>query len=121
MKKFRLLCTAAVVVMSVFILTGCGRAKSSEPRNVAQSFLESLARADIQAAKELSTSQAAAMLDMIAPMIEPEPDFSIEFVDETIEGDKAVVNFRDNNTGDMEQVDLVKVDGEWKVDVTKDE
>ncbi len=99
---------------ALLLLTGCGKS----PSKVAKAFSENLAKGSITEAKEYATEQTGQLLDMAASMgaIEADPDYKFVLVEETIDGNRAVVKQEGG-----EQIDLVKIDGKWKVDIKKDE
>jgi len=108
---------SALLLVSSFILFGCG----SSPRDAAEGFYACMADADFEGAKEYASPATQQLLDLVASMGKDnmeKQDFDITFVSETIDGDSAVVIFRDE-AGDEQPIDMTKIDGEWKVDVKK--
>lgn len=107
-------------ILTLFVaiaLTGCGQS----PRSTAKTFSESLAHGKISEAKKHATEQTGQLLDLATSLggMPIEPDFKFIFVDQEIDGNSAVVRFREKPDGDIESVNLVKIDGEWKVHMTK--
>ena len=81
---------------------------------------------DIEKAKSYSTESTAAFLDMMKPMLEmgkasgemPEPtEFTMGEC--TIDGEKATCKYTE--AGEENELHLVLVEGEWKVDMNKED
>ncbi|NLX24717.1 MAG: hypothetical protein GXY61_01985 [Lentisphaerae bacterium] len=107
MKKSTLIIASTSVLL---LLSGCGKS----PIKIAKAFSESLAKGNITQAKECATEEFGLFLDMAASLgtIEAvDPDYKFVLVKETINGNHAVVQQEGRG-----QIDLVKIDGEWKVD-----
>jgi len=126
MKK---LLSIGMIVLVAFTFS-CGGGSSSDPKAVAEDFLKALAEQDYAAAKELGTEQTGKLISMIegmASMIpadqakEDKEDIkSLKMGDIEIDGDNAVVYYgTDKKNG--EKIDLKKVDGDWKVDMKKEQ
>lgn len=113
------LTTVFAVAMSVVLVTGCGKS----PKNTVKAFTENLAKGKISESKKYATEQTGKLLDMASSMdsIPIEPNFQFILVEQSIDGNKAVVRYKEKPDGDVESMDLVKIDGEWKVYVNKDE
>jgi hypothetical protein len=101
----------------IFLLAAC----SPSPQNTAKDFAENLARGKVSEAKKHATDQTGQLLDMASSMggITIEPDFKFILVEKSIEGNRAVVRYRNGKNGTVEKLDLVKIDGQWKVNVSK--
>lgn len=107
MKKSTLIIASASALL---LLSGCGKS----PTKIAKAFSESLAKGNITQAKECATEEFGLFLDMAASLgtIEAvDPDYKFVLVKETINGNYAVIQQEGRG-----QIDLVKIDGEWKVD-----
>ncbi len=114
------------VLFAVIFMTSCGG--GNEPQAVAEDFLKALGKQDYEKAKELSTEKTIQMLTLIesvAKMAKANgedidtkkvPDFEMGKCD--IDGDKAVCHY--TSEGKEEKLNLVKVDGKWKVDMNKE-
>jgi hypothetical protein len=107
-----------IVVASVILLAGCGE----DPGSTARAFTENLSKGKITEAKEYSTEQTGMLLDMASSMgsLPVDPDFEFIFVSQTIEGNNATVKFKEKEDGKVEEIELIRVDGEWKVHIKKD-
>lgn len=104
-------------------LMACGGGDS--PKAVSENFLKALNRMDYETAKKYGTEDTGKLLDMMSGFAKMMPDSAkeeknFEIKDEKIDGDKATVTY--SQTGDeSEQVlNLVKLDGKWKVAMSKD-
>jgi outer membrane lipoprotein-sorting protein len=104
-------------ISALLLLSGCGQS----PSKVAMAFSEEMAKGNITEAKKYATEQTGQLLDMVASMgaMDTEPDAKFKVTKETIDGSHATVKIEKD--GDEEEMDLVKIDGKWKVDVKKDE
>lgn len=109
----------AVLVLALTMLTvvGC----SNAPKDAARAFTEHISKGQISEAKKYATLDTGKMLDMMSSMggVPVDSTFHFIFIDQSIEGDKAVVRFREKADGDVGSVDLVKIDGKWKVNMHK--
>lgn len=115
-----------VLVFSAFMFA-CG-GSSDDPQAVAKDFLTALADQDYDAAKKLGTENTVQMLTMIESMADMAPEGedmdmgadmdAIEWGETEVDGDSAVVHYKAEDK--EEKLDLVKVDGEWKVDMKKE-
>ncbi len=115
------------VLLTVIFMASCG--SSDDPKGVAEDFLKALGKQDYEKAKELSTEKTKSMLTLIESMAkmakengevaEPDkmPDFEMGKCE--VDGDKAVCHYTAD--GKEEKINLVKVDGDWKVDMNKEQ
>ena len=125
MKK--LMSIGFVLLFSFFMISCDGG--SDNPQDVAKEFLTALADQDYDKAKELGTENTAMMIGMIESMAsmapEGEADAGMGEMDDItwgeteIDGDKAVCRYASPDQADQ-KLDLVKVDGKWKVDMKKE-
>lgn len=109
--------TFAFVLLASALVAGCGNDISGTPTSVAEAFYEEMAAGNVEAAKSLSTSETAEMLDYIASTHCTEMFHVIAeggAANERVDEDGAQVRFVEG--GGYATVPLVKVDGEWKVD-----
>jgi ketosteroid isomerase-like protein len=116
-----------VLVFSAFMFS-CGGGSSDDPQAVAKDFLTALSDEDYEKAKELGTENTVQMLGLIESMAGMAPEGedmdmstdmdAIEWGETEIDGDKAVVHY--TAEGNKEKLDMVKVDGKWKVDMKKE-
>lgn len=114
-ERIRLAVSAAACVV---LLAACG----GGPAAVAEDFTTYLASGEISKAKELSTESTGELLDLAAGLggLDIDPDFDFELVDEQIDGNRATITYRNKADGKIETLELVKLDGKWKVHADKD-
>ncbi|MFH0894789.1 MAG: hypothetical protein V2A54_10165 [Bacteroidota bacterium] len=117
MKK--ILKSLTVLVIAAVAFASCG--SSSSPKATAEKFLNHIQKKEYAEAKKLATKESEATIDMMASfgsMGGEQKEAKIEMKDEKIDGDKATVNYVEN--GENKTLSLVKVDGDWKVDMKKE-
>lgn len=126
MKQLKLAALALVLSLSLSSCSGNG------PEDTAKKFIEYTNQGEFSKAKELSTDKTAAMLGMaegfaqgkMEEMKEKNKDVKVEIISSEVNEDKATVKFKltggENTSGSENQLNLVKVDGEWKVDMNKE-
>ena len=109
---------AVSAAVCVLFLAACG----GGPADVAEDFTTYLASGEVSKAKELSTEATGELLDLAAGLggLDIDPDFEFELVDEQIDGNRATITYRNTANGKVETLDLVKLDGKWKVHADKD-
>lgn len=102
--------------------------KTAEPQDVAIDFMEAVAKLDFKTAGKMASPETKALLDMFASMgeedgMEAHPNATFKVVSTSVDGDTAKVKIRMTDDGESEEndIDLKKIDGEWKVVVNKDE
>ena len=125
MKKLMKFAAMAVCVGTMLGITGCG---SKSPDAVAVEFLQTMAagKADMDYLQKHCTQEAASLFFMVGKEAAREmKGATFTVVDTKIDGDKAKVSIKQNGgakpDSKPQNVDLVKVDGEWKVTVNKEE
>jgi hypothetical protein len=119
----------SIAVIASITLFSCGGGSGSKPNEVAKAFLTAMNKADYEAAKKLGTDDTKKLLDMTATFTAMMPDSvkklsaakKVEIVGEPIlDGDKAVVNYKESDSPDQKSLNLVKKDGKWLVQQSKD-
>ena len=123
---------AILVIASLLLIAACG-SKASGPEKTAQAFLDALENYDFTTAKSLATEESQGLLTMAEGFIGQMSDTDKEELDKKgykiikteIEGETAVVTFEEWDVNDPETkktntLDLVKVDGDWKVKIEKE-
>lgn len=103
-----------VAVFSVFLFTACS---SGSPTSVAKNFTEAIAKGKYDEAKKYCTEPTGKLLDMAAALgggAEIKPDFKFESIREEIDGETAKVFVKKGE----DAIDLVKIDGAWKVNMS---
>ena len=113
---------AASVFAAILLLTSCGGGASA-PKDVTVKFLEATTKADFKEANKYASEETIKMLDMIKAFASMKPDsvknkkVEIEVIEEKIDGDNATVRYKQN--GKENAIKLVKIDGNWKVNISK--
>ncbi|MDR1277305.1 MAG: hypothetical protein LBK02_00985 [Treponema sp.] len=97
-----------------FILAGCGNGNSAT--NVVKRYYAALAKGDAKTIGVVMTPQAA---ENLTPFMEKAKEHvtalgAITSTEETIDGDTGVVTVSFEN-GDTEEIDVVLIDGKWRV------
>jgi len=102
-----------------FFAAGCG---SPSPSMVAERFYDALAKGDMETVGKYSTSETISSLGPLMSKVQPMVAAygKAKVVSQTIDGDEAVVVIKFANQEDEEEVNLIKVDGKWKVHETLD-
>ncbi|MBX2980258.1 MAG: DUF4878 domain-containing protein [Flavobacteriales bacterium] len=115
------------VVLSIAfaaLMTACGGGGST-PSQVAEKFLTHTNKLEFKEAKAYATKSTGDMLDMIAGMAGMMGDKneakSFKITGETIDGDKATVTYRSEDKDADESLSLVKEDGKWLVNMSKED
>ena len=95
---------------------------TSGPKDAAEKFLTNLAKGEIEEAKKYATPQTGMLLDFAAAFgqMPVNPDFQFNFVKDSIVDDRAWVTYTTEKGGEEEVVELIKVDGDWKVNIDMD-
>ncbi|MFO8144594.1 MAG: DUF4878 domain-containing protein [Candidatus Syntrophosphaera sp.] len=116
-----------LAIVILVALAACGTS-SDNPQAVAESFFSALETKDFEGAKKLATENSAGMLDLIQGFMQEENQdinnrFNVVSVEEN--GDNATITFEAWNSEnpddkDTDTMDMVKVDGAWKVKVEKE-
>lgn len=120
---------SAVSFLTIICLTislaGC---TSNNPKAVAEKFLLSVAKADLEEAKTVSDSTTRELLDQ-ADYLNMVPDsvkaegrkLKINILDVKETGDKAVVSYNTSKLEEQQLITLVRIDGKWLVQLNKAE
>jgi Domain of unknown function (DUF4878) len=119
----------SIAVIASITLFSCGGGNSSKPSDVAMAFLTAMNKADYETAKKLGTDDTKKLLEMTATFTAMMPDSvkklsaskKVEIVGEpTMDGDKAVVNYKESDSPEQKSLNLVKKEGKWLVQQSKD-
>jgi len=109
----------ASLILVTFMMAGCPAARS--PSATVREFYRALERNDMSALANVATPETVQMMAMfgtkIQGMIETE-GYTISSLTEQINGDTATVTIIFDN-GEEDTLDLVMVDGRWKVSMSK--
>lgn len=119
MKQFR-------IVLVFAMLIGVYSCTSNDPKYVAEKFLTSVARADLDEAKKYCDSGTIELLDQ-ANYLNMVPDsvkaegrkLKINIEDLKEQGDKAVVTYTTSKLAEKQLITLVKQNGKWLVQLDK--
>jgi len=111
---------AALIIL---FLVSCGGGDS--PKSVAENFLKAMNKMDYETAKKYGSEDTGRLLDMMSGFANMIPDSarqekSFEIKNEKIDGDKATVTYVQSGEVGEQTLDLVKIDGKWKVAMSKD-
>jgi len=115
---------SAVIILSIVIsFIACGG--SDSPRSVAEKFLKSMSTEDFETAKKYGTDETEKLLDMMAGFKKMSADstrkeFKFEITRENVEGEKATIFYKEEGKDGELQLPMVKVDGKWKVLLSKE-
>lgn len=114
-----------VAMAAIFIFHACKTTDS--PEKVTEKFMNHLASGEYDEASELGTESTKQMMEMFKALeslggdsivdddVKPE---EIKDIECEIDGDTAICRFEEE--GEMAEVQLVKVDGLWLVDMKKE-
>ena len=119
MKKF-----LALNLLTAILFVACGGGSSS-PSDVATKFLNHTNKMEFKEAKKYATKGTGEILDLIAGMAgmmgDQQGPKSFTITNETIDGDKATVTYRSEGKEEDETLNLVKEDGKWLVNMSKED
>ena len=106
-----------MLIISVLLLSGCGVA----PHTVAEKFCINLSHGKTTEAKQYCTQQTAQLIDFAVQSgsIPVNPDAKFIFDHEEITENTARVYFKETTNGAVDNIDLVRIDGKWKVHMRK--
>ncbi len=113
------------VFVSLFQLSAC---MSNDPKEVAKSFLIAVEMDNYDEARELSTPQTAKIIDLLESLSHMDNSVKsenqtndIRIISEKIVNDTAYVVFESDPKDGRETLMLIKVEGDWKANVTKED
>ena len=109
-------------VVSIFILA-CGG--NDTPRSVADKFLSAMSKQDFETAKKFGTEETSKLLEMMSGFAKMSNDSAFkdtkyEITREKIDGDSAIIYYKEEGKEGELQLPIVKVDGKWKVLLSKE-
>jgi outer membrane lipoprotein-sorting protein len=115
MKKGFLVCGLVIIAL----LAGCSAASS--PKAAVDKFYKAVEKNDTKAMAEVATEETVQMMAMFGSAFQQQMKEKGKFKigTETIDGDTAVVTLIYDDSEEEDTVDLVKVDGKWKVAINK--
>jgi uncharacterized lipoprotein len=110
-----------VGLVLIVLLAGCSLASS--PKAAVQKFYKAVEKNDIKAMADVATPETVQLMAMfgtkVQGMLAANPNGKVNSVTEAIDGDTAVVTVTFEN-GEETNIDLVKIDGKWKVSMSMD-
>lgn len=118
-----------MVLVLLFTLSACEK----KPAKVARGFLEAMHNHDYETAKELTVESGHEILDMLASFSEGineedrrDSDTDFRIIKTVVRGDSAFVTYETWSKSEPDSVStvempLVKENGDWKVDFSKDD
>ena len=111
-----------IVVLSftlIALLAGCSIINS--PKVAVQRFAKAIEKNDTKAMAKVATPETVQLISMFGSKMQgmANANGKVKKVTETISGDTATVNVVFENDEEMD-FDLIKVDGQWKVDINFD-
>jgi ketosteroid isomerase-like protein len=111
MKKFSRLIGFALIIG--FVVMGCS---NGSPTNVVKQYYAALAKGDAKTLGKVMTPKGAANLTQFLSKAKDHVTAlgKITNTEETIDGDTGTVKVTFSN-GDTEEIDVIKIDGKWKV------
>jgi hypothetical protein len=125
MKKILLSMIAAALI--TLTIGSCG--SKDDPKGVAQNFLNALTKMDYKGAKKYGTPETGKMLDMLESFSSMMPDsiknkakeVTVEIKDVKVNGESCDVTYRTNDKDEDQNLNLIKKDGKWLVNMSKDD
>jgi len=124
-----------IIALVALLFTGCDGAaiapQTASPTDVLKTYIEASDRKDLAAVKQTFSKGTMKMYEDAAQKRQIAVDevvktqfelasaakleSKLESGEETIEGDTATVDVKDNSTGNLERIPLVKEEGVWKI------
>jgi hypothetical protein len=104
------------ILITVALMCSC----SSGPKGTAQQFSENLAKGKVDEAKKYATETTGKLLDFASSVgggSKINPDFKFIFVKDSIADNRAWVTFKGSENEKEQTLELVKIDGDWKVNM----
>ena len=110
----------AMVLVSIGCLVFIAGCSSNSPSAAARKFYEAIEKNDYNAMGQVATSETVQLMAMVGEKASGMVAAygKITKTTEKIDGDKAVVTLTFAN-GETDTLDLIKVDGKWKVTISK--
>ena len=111
------------LICSTAIIFSCGN--SDTPRAVADKFLKALSTEDYESAKKYGTKDTERLLEMYNGLKKMradsiKADYKYEITGEKLSGDNATIFYKEDRRPGVEQLSMIKIDGKWKVMLTKE-
>jgi glycine cleavage system H lipoate-binding protein len=113
-----------LIVLPV-ILSVCSCGSPGNPEKAAKIFLTAFNEREFDQAREVSTPETGKLIDLMEQLtaLSGNADSAVGgkiiIIDHHIEGETAVVRFREEGEEEPQEVNLKKVEGKWLVHITK--
>ena len=117
----------SIILFSAVVLVSCTK---NTPKDVANEWLNDFFHLDYDAAKKLSTEDTKKLLSQVEQLASMVPDstrrayknITITIKSVKVNGDNATVSYIGSDNPALEQpLNLIKMDGKWKVIYTKED
>jgi hypothetical protein len=114
----------SLLAVAVAVIAACGGG-SNDPKAVAQHFLDALQKQDYAEAKKHATKESEEMLNTLESLAEMGGDAAktepkkVTISEVKEDGDNATATYTVEGEDGSQTLDLVKVDGDWKVEFAK--
>lgn len=109
-----------LLALSLFIISGCGQSPEAGAEKAARQWLDALNANNLTEAQALSTEPTAALIQMATAMGQSMAVGKYKIKDVTATSDNNAVVTVDSAKEDQDmQLNLVRIDGDWKVGVQK--
>jgi len=108
-------------IASCLVIASCGKKVENTPEGVTTAFVEALSAKDFDGAKEYCTKTSGAVIDGMKSFAAMAPETKLAKTEVKCEtnGDKATCKFCCAEGKEEETYNLVKEDGNWKVEYVK--
>jgi hypothetical protein len=121
MKK--IIASTSILLSVLVFLFACRN--TDTPKSIAEKFLKSMSTEDFETAKKYGTEETEKLLDMMAGFKKMSADsakheMKFEITREKVEGENATVYYKEEGKSGELQLPMVKIDGKWKVLLTKE-
>lgn len=111
---------ACLLILSLFIISGCGQSPEAGAEKAARQWLDALNDNNLAEAQALSTESTAALIQMATAMGQSMAVGKYKITDVTATGDHSAVVTVDSAKEEQDmQLNLVRIEGDWKVGVQK--
>ena len=112
-----------LIPFTIFSIVSCSSGDS--PKAVAEKYLKAFGSADFEGAKKFATDDTDKLLDMMIGYSKLIQDTALEekrftIIREKIEGESATVFYTEEGNTSEIPLSLLRVDGKWKVNMTKE-
>jgi hypothetical protein len=103
-----------IVLAFIVLLAGCS---GGSPESVTKDFIKATEKNDLKAMSEVATERTVKLMSLFGDRFRARlAEEKIKTMKETINGDAALVNII-YESGEDDDIDLIKVDGKWKVEI----